>query len=167
MPNEHKPLVKGKYTEPRVRLTDPAFKYVPAKETNLSATFQRVQGKRINAAQHAAVVLKSHTVFSGRGDSEYRTFAKPGESQEVAIKRYLSMLKRQAKAEPPRQFPMNAKALASTKAYVEAYYRINFHSELNGHAGGAEDYVRQLFGELSEQPTTWPETEEVEVEIQE
>lgn len=122
--------------------------------------------KRIAPAQHVAIVLKSHTTFDGRKYAEYRTFAKPGETQAAAVKRFMSTLKRRANAPSPRQFPMNAKALASTKAYVEAYYAINFKDELDGHAGGAQDYVRQLFGELSEQPTTWPETDEVEVEIQ-
>jgi hypothetical protein len=122
--------------------------------------------KRISAAQHAAIVLKNHATFSGRGDKEYRTFAKPGETQEAAVKRYMAALKRQARAEAPRQFPNSAEALESTKAYVEAYYRINFHSEMQGHDGGAEDYVRQLFGELSQSPVTWPESDQVEVEIQ-
>ena len=122
--------------------------------------------KRITGGQHAAIVLKNHATFSGRRDGEYRTFAKPGETQEAAIKRFMSTLKRRAKAEPSRQYPISAEALASTKAYVEAYYRINFKDELDGHVGGAQDYVRQLFGELSTNPTPWPETDEVEVEIQ-
>lgn len=42
----HDPLVKGRYTEPRVRLTDPAFKYVPAKQTNLAATFERIRAEQ-------------------------------------------------------------------------------------------------------------------------
>lgn len=122
--------------------------------------------KRISAAQHAAMVLKNHTTFSGRGDKEYRTFAKPGETQEAAVKRYMSALKRSWANPGPRQFPNSAKALESTKAYVEAYYLANFHSEMQGHDGGAEDYVRQLFGELSQAPVTWPESDQVEVEIQ-
>lgn len=160
-------LVKGRYTEPTVRLTDPAFKYVPAKETDLRATFERVrvQKQRISPAQHAAIVLKNHTTFSGRRDGEYRTFAKPGETQEAAIKRFMATLKRRAKAEPVRQYPNTATALASTKAYVEEYYRLNFGGQFN-EAPNHVEYVRQLFGELSTNPTTWPETDEVEVEIQ-
>lgn len=120
--------------------------------------------KRITAQQHAAIVLNSHAGARGRTDLQYATFAKPGETQADAIKRYMTKLKRDARKSEMRQFPNSSESLASTKAYVEAYYRINFHSEMNGHDGGTPDYVRALFGELSDSPTTWPETDEVLVE---
>lgn len=121
--------------------------------------------KPISAGQHARIVLKSHAENNTPGLREWATFAKPGESQTDAIKRFMRKLRADQRKPPAREFPKTAEALASTRAYVEAYYRMNFHTEMQGHTGYVPQFVTDLFGELSTAPTTWPETDEVEVEV--
>lgn len=112
--------------------------------------------KKITAQQHAAIVLKSWADASSPRDREYRTFAKPGETQAAAIKRFMAARKRELRMPEKRVFPNTPKALASTKAYVEAYYALN---QL-----GSAQTVADLFGELSTNAPTWPEMDEVVVE---
>ena len=121
--------------------------------------------RAITAGQHARIVVASHLANNTPGLKEWATFAKPGESQADAIKRLMRKLRAEKRAAPSRTFPKSAEALANTKAYVEAYYRMNFTTEMQGYTGGASAFVRDLFGELSTAPATWPETDEVEVEV--
>lgn len=116
--------------------------------------------QRITSNQHAQLVLKSHMDWHGKQYRDYATFADPGETQADAIKRYMAKLKRAQRKSEKREFPRDARELQSTRTYVEAYYRRN---QLTASPVG--DYVRELFGELSTNPTTWPETDEVLVEI--
>lgn len=122
--------------------------------------------KKFTAQTHVTIVLKSHAEFNERRYAEYRTFAKPGETQAAAIKRYMAARRRALRAEPKRVFPNSAEALANTKAYVEAYYALNKDAlfAYPSAAQTAADYVRDLFGELSTNPTTWPDTDEVTVD---
>lgn len=125
--------------------------------------------KQITAGQHARIVLNSHSAPGAHRSyaSEFTTFARPGETQADAIKRLMASRKRDWKKADTRQFPRTAEALVSTRAYVEAYYALNFRDEIAGRKGGAAEYVRDLFGELSTAETTWPETDDVLVEIAE
>lgn len=118
--------------------------------------------KQITPNQHAQLVLKSHMEWYGKPYRDYATFADVGETQADAIKRLMAKLKRDARKPEKRVFPRDARELQSTRTYVEAYYRRN---QLTASPVG--DYVRELFGELSTNPTTWPETDEVLVEIDE
>ena len=122
--------------------------------------------KTITAGQHARLVMASHNAPGATRAyaKEFTSFAKPGESQADAIKRYMRSRRYEWRKAPARTFPKTADALANTRAYVEAYYRMNFHDQMQGHEGGSKAYVRDLFGELSTAPTTWPETDEVTVE---
>jgi hypothetical protein len=124
--------------------------------------------RAITAGQHARIVMASHLApgASRPYAKEFTTFAKPGESQADAIKRYMRARRAEWRKAPSRNFPKSADALANTKAYVEAYYRMNFTTEMQGYTGGSSAFVRDLFGELSTAPTTWPETDEVEVDVQ-
>lgn len=116
--------------------------------------------KRITPNQHAQAVLRSHMAYDTRGYREYATFAEPGETQAEAIKRYMAKLKRDKRKPDARQFPKKAENLANTRVYVEEYYRLNRLT-----ASPVGDYVTSLFGELSTNPTVWPETDEVLVEF--
>lgn len=116
--------------------------------------------KQITSKQHAQAVLRSHMANDTRGYRDYATFADVGETQADAIKRLMAKLKRDARKPEKRQFPKHASNLANTRVYVEEYYRLN---QLTASPVG--DYVRELFGELSTNPTVWPETDEVTVEI--
>ena len=65
---------------------------------------------------------------------------------------------------PAREFPKTQMTLASTRAYVEAYYQINMAAVRGVYADrtvSTPQYVRDLFGELSTNPTTWVSTPEV------
>lgn len=118
--------------------------------------------KQITADQHAAIVLKSH-LSPGASRSygkDFTTFAKPGETQAAAIKRYMAARKRAAAKAPSRVFPADT-SLTSTYHYVHAYYARNDLLPLSG-----TDGVTALFGELSTDPTTWPESDDVVVEIE-
>lgn len=124
--------------------------------------------KQITPGQHARIVLKSHSAPGSHRSyaKEFTTFAKPGETQAEAIKRYMAARKRYHRTPVARQFPCTAEALASTRAYVEAYYRLNEAALRGAYAEpSTPEYVRDLFGELSTEPATWPETDEVTVEI--
>lgn len=118
--------------------------------------------KRITPEQHSRAVMRNRLRPGADRPyaKEFDTFAKPGETQEAAIKRWVAARKRLANKPEPRVFPNNAEALTSTRAYVEAYYRMNNLVRLTP----VPDYVRSLFGELSTTPTTWPETDEIVVE---
>lgn len=120
--------------------------------------------KPITPDQHARVVLASHLENNTPDLRQYATFADPYETQGAAVKRYMAARKRAWKSPEKRQFPRHADQLASTRAYVEAYYRMNFKYETEGHEGGAAGYVIDLFESLNTNPTTWPETDEVLVE---
>jgi hypothetical protein len=39
------PKIPGRRTDPRVHLTDPTFKYVPAAATDIRATFERIRAE--------------------------------------------------------------------------------------------------------------------------
>lgn len=122
--------------------------------------------KTITPGQHVRIVMASHSApgASRSYAKEFTTFARPGESQADAIKRYMRARRAEWRKAPLRVFPKTANALANTKAYVEAYYLSNFLTEIQFREGGSAGYVRDLFGELSTAPTTWPETDEVTVE---
>jgi len=126
--------------------------------------------KQITAQRHAEIVLKSHSSYGAARayGKEFTTFAKPGETQEAAIKRYMAARKRYHRTPVKREFPRTAEALASTRAYVEAYYQLNQDALRGAYADASQstaDYVASLFGELSTSPTVWPETDEVLVEF--
>lgn len=122
--------------------------------------------RTITAEQHARIVATS---FSRPGASrayakEFTTFAKPGESQADAIKRYMRSRRAEWRSAPKREFPKAQMHLACTRAYVEAYYHLN-QSALRGPYAdltiSTPQYVRDLFGALSNNPTTWPEADDV------
>jgi hypothetical protein len=124
--------------------------------------------KQITAQQHANLVMKSHFI-NGTFDPAYCVFAKPSETQAEAIKRFMAKLKRDKRKPEQRLFPKTAQTLTNTRAYVEAYYALNQGALRGAYADATvsnADYVRSLFGELSTAPTTWPETDEVTVEIE-
>lgn len=58
-----------------------------------------------------------------------------------------------------RVFPTVDQDLRSTKAYVEAYYRVN--CGVFGHEPVGEVNGRYFGGKLSESPTEWPEGPDV------
>lgn len=125
--------------------------------------------RTITAEQHARIVMASHAApgASRSYAKEFTTFAKPGESQADAIKRYMRARRAEWRKGPAREFPKTEMALASTRAYVEAYYQINMAAIRGAYADrkvSTPQYVRDLFGQLSTQPTTWPENNEVEEE---
>lgn len=101
--------------------------------------------RQITPATHARIAMNS-----------IGQFAKPGESQADSIKRYMKKLRADQRRAEPRQFPNDHESLSSTKAYVEKYYARNF--------GADAQYVHLLFGDLADTPTSWPESDEVEVE---
>jgi hypothetical protein len=120
----------------------------------------------ITSAQHAAIVLASHSAPGAQRSysKEFTTFAKPGESQADAIKRYMRARRAEWRKAPAREFPKTQMALASTRAYVEAYYQINMAAIRGAYADSTvstPQYVRDIFGELSTNPTTWLEGDEV------
>lgn len=120
--------------------------------------------KKITADQHARVVMLNRTRpgVDRPYAKDFNTFANLGETQEAAIKRWVAARKRLANKPDPRVFPNTAEALASTRAYIEAYYALNRLCPLTP----VRDYVRSLFGDLSTAPTTWPNDEVIVEEVQ-
>jgi hypothetical protein len=122
--------------------------------------------RAITPEQHAAVVLKNHSAPGAQRaySKEFTTFARPDESQADAIKRYMRSRRAEWRKAPAREFPKTQMTLASTRAYVEAYYQINMAAVRGVYADrtvSTPQYVRDLFGELSTNPTTWVSTPEV------
>lgn len=107
--------------------------------------------KQITPAQHLAATCKPPKVKSWPVGTFIETprFAKLGETQDAAIKRFMSALKRNIRKTETRKYPPSS--LGSTKAYVENYYGINF-----GHGNPP-------FSNLSTANTTYPEGLDVEV----
>jgi len=83
------------------------------------------------------------------GTYSFDRFLKPAETQDKAIKRLMSGVKRNAQAAPKRVFPTAAADLVSPQAYARAYYRLNNLGSPDG-----------LF-HLSSRPTEYPEGPEV------
>jgi hypothetical protein len=106
--------------------------------------------KQISAAQHADIVTKNHLENTLPWQKDYLVFAKPGETQKKAITRLMAGIRAQTKAKPKREFPKQAEALVSTKAYVEAYYEANFQDDYKHLNSNAALYTKQLFGDLSQ-----------------
>jgi hypothetical protein len=100
--------------------------------------------RQISPATHARIALNNPD-----------TFAKSGESQEAAIKRFMRNLRTNQRRAETRVFPNDVNSLGSTRAYVETYYGVNF---------GSRAIANQLFENLADTPALWPETDEVEVE---
>jgi hypothetical protein len=120
----------------------------------------------ITAEQHARLVMASHAAPSAQRaySKEFTTFARPDESQADAIKRYMRARRAKWRKAPAREFPKTQMTLASTRAYVEAYYQINMAAIRGAYADrevSTPQYARDMFGELSTNPTTWLEGDEV------
>lgn len=109
--------------------------------------------KQITPAQHLAATAKPAKVKSWPLGTftEAPRFAKFGETQDAAIKRFMSALKRNIRKPETRNFPSDSVSLSCTKNYVEKFYGINF-----GHGN-------LPFSNLSTSPTTHPEGLDVEV----
>lgn len=75
-----------------------------------------------------------------------------GCTPDELVKRKASARKQEINKPEKRVFPKTTTALATTRAYVEAYYRAN----------NLGDY-HSLYPNLNTNPTTWPEGPEFEV----
>jgi len=91
--------------------------------------------------------------------AHHKAAARKGGTPESVIKKEAAALKRRWTSPGKRSFPNGAAALASTHAYVHAYYAMN---NLLPHTG--RDGVDALFPSLNRNPTTWPEGDEVVVD---
>ena len=85
--------------------------------------------KQITAAQHAAIVFKSHAENHEPRYREYRTFAKPGETQADAIKRYMAARKRYHRTPVARQFPCTTAELEAIKSELQAKIQAFYEKE--------------------------------------
>lgn len=88
--------------------------------------------------------------IAAKGES----FIRLGETPAAAIKRLMAARKREQNT-VKRSFPKGT-ALSSTYHYVHAYYALNNLTHTLPE-GGVDD----LFGALSDAPTTWPYGDEV------
>jgi len=107
--------------------------------------------KQITPAQHHKAATTPFVVI-GKVDKhryEYERFAKPLETQDAAIKRFMRELKAKTRKAEKRTYPRDTLALDSVERYVQTYYTQN--------GLGTPPYRN-----LPKTPTLWPQGPEVE-----